>query len=197
MSDDINADRVQAAKKREQRDVFRIEMRHGHVALVDEEDFLALGSLQWHVFRGGHGGGLYARRSFTVAGKKTSVIMHRVIAGASAGQVVDHINGDTLDNRRANLRLTTLTGNARNMVHNKNKRRGSYKGVDRIPSGRWRASIGAGSRDASSRRRRKLYLGVYETAEDAARAYDRAALAHFGEFASLNFGDAIESEAAK
>ena len=88
-------------------------------------------------------------------------------------RVVDHINGDPLDNRFANLRLATLTqnqGNRRRSRHSKSP----YKGV-RLERGTWVAMI-----NESGRRTR---IGRYRTAEEAAEAYHVAATAKWGEFA--------------
>ena len=105
--------------------------------------------------------------------------MHRVILNAPRGMLVDHINGDTLDNRRANLRLTDHTGNARNMRSSANQKLGGFKGVSwDTRCGVWSARIFIG--------RQSRCLGRFADAIDAARAYNVAALHHFGEHAALN-----------
>lgn len=86
-----------------------IELTKGHVAIVDDEDFAQLAQYRWCVTTNGHGL-LYAMRRI---GKKP-VYMHRVILNASHGIEIDHKNGDTLDNRRSNLRLATRRQNACN-----------------------------------------------------------------------------------
>lgn len=92
---------------------------------------------------------------------------------------VDHINGDTLDNRRSNLRLCTVSGNNHNRMKSKNNTSG-YKGVSWLKQNqKWRAYIKVNSKDK--------HLGCYLDKEDAARAYDKAAKEYFGEFARLNF----------
>lgn len=105
--------------------------------------------------------------------------LHRVIADATRDQIVDHIDGNGLNCIRSNLRVTDFTGNARN------RRKGDnctsrYKGVAlHKQSGKWSAQIKV--------RGEKKHLGLFPIEEDAARAYDAAAIAAFGEFASLNF----------
>lgn len=95
--------------------------------------------------------------------------MHRDILGAKPGQIVDHVNGNGLDNRRANLRICTHAENMRN-------HRGS-KGVDRF-RGRWRARI---QFDHSSK-----FLGLFDTKKEAAEAYHAASLQLFRSFVRLS-----------
>lgn len=125
---------------------------------------------------------IYARRS---NGYKTVVAVRdgmlvpisRLIMGEPAGLLVDHKNGDTLDNRRENLRLATRQQNRTNTGIQQNNTSG-YKGVYRSGS-LWSASITVNYR--------KVSLGSYLDPEDAAKAYDVAALKYFGEFAKTNF----------
>lgn len=102
------------------------------------------------------------------------VSMHRLVVGAEAGDVVDHINGNGMDNRRENLRIATPQENARN----RRPMDGSFKGVKRAGK-RWRAMIKV---DGGKR----LLIGDFDTAEKAAYAYNLAAVLHFGEFAWTN-----------
>lgn len=106
--------------------------------------------------------------------------MHRFILGAQAGQFVDHIDGNGLNNSRGNLRLTDATGNARNMRKQVNPNlSSSFKGVSYHSSAKkWEASIHA--------KNKKKYLGVFPTEKQAALAYNQAARELFGEFALLN-----------
>lgn len=95
---------------------------------------------------------------------------------------MDHINRDPLDNRRENLRPATQAQNMRNRGANKLKKRSCYKGVGFRPDlvqRPWTAHI--------QREHKAHWLGYYATEEEAARAYDKAALELFGEFAYLNF----------
>ncbi len=132
---------------------------------------------------------VYLQRSWKVDGVKHAESLHRFIMGCKQGDgvVVDHINGDTLDNRRCNLRLTDRRGNATNIRSSKLQKLGGYKGVSWNPRAKkWQASICAGEIKANGKRR-QLYLGVFTDPAEAARAYDAAALRHFGDFAALNF----------
>ena len=90
---------------------------NGYTVRLDDEDYERLGGERWHVTASKTTAGkryVYAGR-FESATKKMT-LMHRVITGAPKGLVVDHINGDTLDNRRGNLRVCTASENLKNKV---------------------------------------------------------------------------------
>jgi hypothetical protein len=110
------------------------------------------------------------------------VYLHRLILPGDG--IADHISGERFDCRRANLRRCSQLENSRNCRPTKN--RALYKGVQRMPSGRFMARIMVN--------RRGISLGRYDTPELAARAYDRAALRHFGEFARPNFPAELYTE---
>lgn len=124
------------------------------------------------------GAGYYATRKLKKAegNTRTTVYMHRVVARAPRGSVVDHQNGNGLDNRRENLRVCSTQENNSNLKprhaeHNSSQ----YKGVSRGEKSTWRARISHN------------YLGSFGTEEQAARAYDAAARVKYGAFAWLNF----------
>jgi hypothetical protein len=96
--------------------------------------------------------------------------------------VVDHRNRNGLDCRRENLRICTPSQNQANKIANHNRR---FKGICLTESGKVLAAIGI---NGSS-----IHLGLHATIEDAARAYDSAAIKLFGEFASLNFPQEAET----
>lgn len=111
-------------------------------------------------------------------GKK--IIMHRLIMDAPIDQTVDHINGDTLDNRLVNLRICSQSDNAKNRLPNAGRK---FKGVSfhqRI--GLWQSRIGIGGE--------RVHLGYFETELAAALAYDKEAARLYGAFARPNFGRA-------
>jgi hypothetical protein len=169
-----------------------VPLGHGVFALVDEGDFARVMAFRWNAKRATKQPGvLYAQRTVRLGvgrkAKKTSVQLHRFIVGALPGQYVDHRSGDTLDNRRGNLRVTDARGNATNVTRSSNQARGGFKGVSwNKHAKKWQATIGVGPVKASGRRA-LVYLGLFADPADAARAYDAAAREHFGEFASLNF----------
>ena len=107
-----------------------------------------------------------------------NIFLHRLINNTPNGMDTDHINRNTFDNRRSNLRTATHTENMRNRI----KRSGSskYKGVTWVKQReKWMARIKHGDREKS--------LGHYATEEEAAHVYDKAAKELFGEFAKPNF----------
>lgn len=149
-----------------------IPLTQGKVALVDDEDYEWLTQWKWHYSARG-----YAVRSCREP-KPQSVRMHRVIVGAEPSEEVDHINGDKLDNRRCNLRKCTHAENMRNMKFRDGV---SHKGIKRHKS-KWAAQITVNGKH--------IYLGLFNTEVEAAKAYDAAAREHFAEFAKTNFHQA-------
>lgn len=152
----------------------QVPLSRGMSALVDDADYdrvMAMG--RWCADPGGTT--FYARKNLYQPGRKlTSLLMHAFLTGWSR---VDHINGNGLDNRRANLRPATHAQNMRNKPMYRNNRSG-FKGVYRRKN-RWCAQI---------KHEGKLrHLGSFAAAEEAARAYDIAARELFGEFARPNF----------
>lgn len=102
----------------------KIELTQGKYAIVDNDDFGRLSFNSWCLADSG-----YAKRGTKSNGKTTIHYMHRQITGAKIGEYVEHINGDKLDNRKANLRLVTQSINGHNR-HGLNKNNTSgYRGV--------------------------------------------------------------------
>lgn len=151
-----------------------ITLTQGQTTLVDAADWDAVKDLRWYASR--------VRTLFYpqahVSGRKSPVRMHQFIFPATHPLMIDHVNGDGTDNRRRNLRVVTHTQNQQNMRPQRGT--SSYKGVCwNSYSGKWQAYINAS--------KRTQYLGRFTDEREAARAYDRAARALFGDHARLNF----------
>ena len=156
----------------------RVPLTQGLYAKVDPADYRELARHEWHATRGRHT--WYAQRKVWDAGAKREVTikMHRVVLPVAPGYVVDHINRNGLDNRRANLRLATVAQNAWNAK--KRNSRSGYKGVHYDKNkNRWRAAIVCNGQ--------RTHLGYFKDKHQAAKAYDTAAKTLHGEFAALNF----------
>jgi hypothetical protein len=146
-----------------------VPLTKGLFAIVDEGDFDRVSRLKWRA-----AGAL--SRQYAGSGSRT-IWMHRFIIDAPATHLVDHINGLTLDNRRSNLRICTHAENSRNRKCRSHSEL-PFRGVVRRQA-RFYANIWAENR--------RLFLGSFQTAEEAAHAYDAAAKKFYGEFACLNF----------
>jgi hypothetical protein len=157
----------------------KIPLTQGRFAIVDPQDYPRLSRYKWRLCRTKGKNVLYAERSVRLPGGRYSrILMHRQLIKAPEGYVIDHINGNGLDNRRANLRLATVAQNAWNS--RKRNPRSGYKGVcfasDKCM---WRAAIVCHGR--------RIHLGYFHSKIDAAKAYDSAAKKYYGEFAKPNF----------
>ena len=160
-----------------------IAVGRGRFALVDEEDFARLNAVTWTAIR--RGDIWYAQH--VVSG----LLLHQAVSNA---REVDHVDGDGLNNRRANLREAFGAPNQQNKFKYVGQSR--FKGVCPYRDGRrWRANIR--TPDTTEGRGRQTHLGLFESEEAAARAYDEAARRHFGRFARLNFPLAGEQPALR
>jgi hypothetical protein len=160
-------------------------MNDGYSTLVDESDYEQVASKQWSTcfVKNGTRILVYAQSNGLGSHKNRKHFrLHRILLGAPKGITVDHKNLDGLDNRRSNLRFATYTENNRNRRAKAGKQfKGIYYRGAESPKNPWRATI--------TINRKSIYLGVFSTPEEAARAYDRAAVKYFGEFRLLNFPD--------
>lgn len=153
---------------------------NGMVAQVDDEDYDAVAAHNWHARRRGHV--FYVRRNVRRPdGAKTKQYLHRFVMGP--GRAIDHVDGNGLNNQKSNLRFATDSQNQANRHHLPPTKSSRFRGVTYHRGiNRWQASIKV--------RGQSIYLGCFESETDAAAAYDRAALTHFGEFARTNLGGA-------
>jgi len=151
-----------------------IKLTQGKVALVDDEDFEELNKYKWSVAVRGHN--IYVGRNKKMGLNKWSrVYMHREILKDIKEGMIDHIDGNGLNNCKLNLRPCSRSQNNQNIQYKNPKCVSRFKGVwyDKR-YGTWVAKVD------------NKYLGSYGDEEDAARAYNNAALLLFKEFAYLN-----------
>ncbi|MFH1719368.1 MAG: AP2 domain-containing protein [Planctomycetota bacterium] len=158
----------------------RIPLTCGRFAIVDPEDYDRLAKHKWFLARSPTS--CYAARWQRVRGRnaRRKIWMHREVIDVPLGMVCDHINGDGLDNRKANLRPATVSQNLCNRPKRRGRTRSKYKGLEWDKTQRkWKARI---QHDG-----RRIYLGSFASQIEAAQAYDRKAKALFGRFARPNF----------
>ena len=139
-----------------------ITLHNGEKTRVDLELYDFLNRRKWCLDKDGYVWGSHSQR------------MQRVIMNAPKGFVVDHINGNKLDNRKSNLRICTVKNNLQNKSISKSKKSSVYKGVYKNGKG-WIAQI------------RHKHLGFFQSEKEAAMVYDENAKKLFGEFSKLNF----------
>jgi hypothetical protein len=140
-----------------------IILKRGETVLVDDEDFEELNKYSW--YKGGRGYTVRANKEYKRGSNSKIISMHRQLMGFPVGLLVDHIDGNKLNNQKGNLRIVTASGNSCNR-HTKSKGKSSrYFGVYRnSPSGSWYAVLNFGG---------KIYnLGAYQTEIEAAIAYN-------------------------
>lgn len=152
----------------------QIVLTQGKIAVVDDDDLEWVNQWKWCYHNG------YATRSIWNGSRVFTVRLHRELLQAPPGLQVDHINGDKLDNRRANLRLATNAQNGMNQKKSSNCT-SIYKGVYLHEAKWWRAMI--------KKDRRCQYSKLCSSEVEAAKQYDQWARELFGEFARLNFPD--------
>ena len=156
-----------------------IPLTRGKVAIVDDDMYEYLSQWKWSYSNS------YAARHERKNHSQTSIYMHRAILGTPNGMDTDHINMNKLDNRRENLRTCTRSQNKMNQEKIGNGT-SKYKGVYwRSKEKKWSAGIMINQK--------KIHLGVFNTEEEAARAYDLGAKRLYGEFSRTNF-DSSELE---
>ena len=154
-----------------------IPLTKGKFTVVDPDDFETLSKCKWHVTKNGNT--FYAKRNAPTRKNTTPIYMHRCIIKVPPGHVVDHINHNGLDNRKANLRPATRAQNNR---HSKKRRNTSskYKGVNWYS--REKRFVAKITTDGNT-----VTLGYFKDEIQAAKAYDKAAKKYHKEFAYLNF----------
>lgn len=155
-----------------------VPLTRGQVAIVDDQDFDLVMKHKWHALPFPRRPGFYAARHppWINGTRDKLILMHVQIMGFYG---VDHRDGDGLNNQRENLRAATAKQNGANRCKPIGLYTSPYKGVH-LRGGRWFATIRVDGK--------KLHLGIFDIEQDAARAYNAAALQAFGDFAKLNEG---------
>jgi hypothetical protein len=155
----------------------KIYLGEGQFTILDPQDYYRLGNFKWWVH--GNGTNLYAARSALTAQLRSKIVfLHRQIMDPPPALLVDHRNCDSLDNRRANLRLATHKQN----MHNRRKRANTSSRFIGVHFDKQRRKWAVHIRHNG----RKLWLGRFADEIAAARAYDNAARQYNGDFARLN-----------
>jgi hypothetical protein len=158
----------------------RIYLGQGQWTILNSRDYYRLKYFRWFVFA--TSGKFYAHRCAIIKNRNTKRIsMHREIMNAPKGKLVDHRNGDSLDNRRVNLRFATNRQNLQNKRKTTSKTTSLFRGIYRYRKYGWVPLI--------KYRGKRIWLGIFDNEVDAAKAYDKAARKYFGQFARLNFPD--------
>lgn len=140
--------------------------------LFDPEDFDLIKPHKWRLTPDGY------LLTSDPKNRQTGIYMHRMIMSCPPDMQVDHINGNKLDNRRCNLRICTKRQNLCNADAAKARRKGKWKGYTQRENGKYAARIKAEGKN--------IYLGEFLTEENAATAYNFAALEYHGEYAYYN-----------
>lgn len=168
-----------------------IPLTRGLVTVIDQQD-VDLGAMLWRAMPNGRGH-IYAARAVQNGGGQRTELLHRIILARKLrrplrpGEQVDHIDGNPLNNRRANLRLATHAQNKRN---SRGWSTSGFKGVTWDKRRRkWKAQIRHNGQNR--------HLGNFNSRIDAARAYDDAARQLFGPYAALNFPRDAEQPARR
>ena len=149
-----------------------IKLTQGYKCKVDDEDWELLKNYNWHVT---------IPKSSTKYAKRRighrNIFMHRIITNCPINMVVDHIDGNGLNNQRSNLRIVSRAQNCQNSNHQK-RNTTRYKGVVKRPGGKYEVNI--------FKSKKAYYLGRYDCKHEAALIYKNKAIELFKEYAKLN-----------
>jgi hypothetical protein len=149
-----------------------IQLSQNRIAIVDDEEYEGLMKWKWSYTKVG-----YASRWYRKDGKRYSISMHRQIMGAVVGGEIDHINNNSLDNRKENLRPCTRQQNCCNYPTKNHTSK--FKGVHHhARNNSWISQIKVKGKN--------IHIGSFRREEEAARAYNQKATEMNGEFAYLN-----------
>ena len=143
--------------------------------LVDDDDFEWLNKYKWHCNKYGYA----VKTHKKLNGIRSKLFMHGLLIYRFPSMQVDHINGNKLDNRKENLRIVTPQQNTWNTKKSKSNTSG-YRGVY------WHSQCKKWYSQIRTNKKKTIHLGMFNNKEDAASAYNKAALIQRGKFAMLN-----------
>jgi hypothetical protein len=155
----------------------RIPLTQGKYAIVDDEDYEQLCKIKWCYHVGNNPLYGYAVTNIGKRPNRKQIRLHRFLLKPTASQMIDHKNGNTLDNRRSNIRICTRLQNSMNQKP-RNGSKSSYKGVSFVKKSKrnpWLARIKINGNTK--------ILGVFNNIEAAAEAFQKAEIKYRGEFA--------------
>lgn len=159
-----------------------ISLSQGQSTIIDASDLPLVRGIRWWAAWAPNVNGYYAAgKPRSNDGTRRLTHLQRFLTGEPPGMQIDHINRNTLDNRRSNLRVVTRSQNKANANQYRNNTSGFVGVYFQSRSGKWQASIPVGGHNR--------YLGTFKTSTEAAVARDAAAREVFGEHARLNFPD--------
>lgn len=147
-----------------------------YFALVDDQDYVRVSKFKWSVIKNSKW--IYAGRTIKVNGKQKTFLLHRFIMNCYDDHLIDHRDGNGLNDQRSNLRIATNAENVRNGGRQRNNTTG-FKGVSLVKSsGKYEAQIAFNNKT--------IHLGKFLTPIEAAKAYNNKAIELHGQFAKLN-----------
>ena len=162
-----------------------IKLSQGKVTIVEDQHFEDLNQWKWCYHKGA--AVRNERKIINGKNKVVYILLHRFLLKPNKGMVVDHIDGDPLNNIRNNIRVCTQSQNLMNKRVKRNKTSSKYKGVFFNKKRKtWNAQL--------LKRGECKYLGAFDTEIEAAKSYDSAALEKYGEYARLNLAGGVSSE---
>ena len=155
-----------------------ISIKNTYLIKVSDCDYEMLSQYTWHINKTNFGM-LYARTWDNSVNPKKAIYMHRLILNVPVNMQGDHINGDTLNNTRENLRLVSRQQNCFNRKFSDR----DCKGVSLTKNGKWHVQI------TDPQTKKKIHLGYHIDKIEALKEYDAIAKKLYGKYARLNFKD--------
>lgn len=148
--------------------------------IIDKDDYELIKDFTWGAYKQRETSDYYIKTDMVIDGVRKKIKLHRFLMNCKLndGKIIDHINGNTMDNRRINLRFSTKNGNQRNSKPQSNSKSGIAGVGFHKASGKYRARIVVDNKEK--------YLGVFETLEQAIQVRKDAEKKYFKEFARCN-----------